>query len=83
MGLGANLSGVSSTTGLAKDGAKAMSPYEEDTIPEFTDSPQVSVFYGSTIALQMSDGRFLRAIDRRRTTKGESVLPLGLPSAYE
>jgi hypothetical protein len=59
MGLGANLSGVSMTTGLAKDGAKALSPYEEDTIPEFTDSPQVSVFYGSTIALQMTDGRFL------------------------
>ena len=59
MGLGANLSGVSSSTGLANEGAKAKSPYEEDTIPEFTDSPQVSVFYGSTIALQMSDGRFL------------------------
>ena len=28
-------------------------------MPEFTDSSQVSVFYGSTIALQMSDGRFL------------------------
>jgi hypothetical protein len=59
MGLGANLSGVSSSTGLANEGAKAKSPYEEDTIPEFTDSKQVSVFYGSTIALQMSDGRFL------------------------
>ena len=59
MGLGANLSGVSDSTGLAMEGSKALSPYEEDTIPEFTDSPQVSVFYGSTIALQMSDGRFL------------------------
>ena len=42
-----------------KKGANALSPYEEDTIPEFTDSALVSVFYGSTIALQMSDGRFM------------------------
>ena len=42
-----------------KGQANDVSPYEEDTVPEFTDSSQVSVFYGSTIALQMSDGRFL------------------------
>ena len=58
MGLGANLSGVNMSND-ASAGAKALSPYEEDTVPEFTDSSQVSVFYGSTIALQMSDGRFL------------------------
>ena len=58
MGLGANLSGINLGNDASK-GSKATSPYEEDTIPEFTDSPQVSVFYGSTIALQMSDGRYL------------------------